>query len=48
MLHLKNSCRSFGVHAKLDVPQKDAVAKKHGILYTTACKECKDVRCENK
>ena len=27
MLHLKNSCRSFGVHAKLDVPQKDAVVK---------------------
>ena len=27
MLHLKNSCRSFGVPAKLDVPQKDAVVK---------------------
>ena len=27
MLHLKNSCRSFGVRAKLDVLQKDAVVK---------------------
>ena len=27
MLHLKNSCRSFGVPTKLDVPQKDAVVK---------------------
>ena len=27
MLQIKNSCRSFGVPAKLDVPQKDAVVK---------------------
>ena len=45
---LKNSCRSFGVPAKLDVSQKDTVIK-HGILCTTAARNAKvfDVKIDS-
>ena len=46
MLLLKNTCRSFGVPAKLDVRQKDTVVM-HEIPCITACKECRGVGCEN-